>query len=454
VRMNGNDFMADGQGRDELREYARALANRAGVDAICVNVGWHEARVPQITTGVPRGAFAYLSRGIKEAVDVPVIASHRINDPDTAREIIADGMCDMAAMGRSLIADPALPEKAGQGRENEIVHCVACAQGCFDNLFNLKHVECLCNPMAGHELEAAADRAEQPKAVMVIGGGAAGMNAAIAAADRGHRVTLYEKSDRLGGQLYLAAAPPGRGEFAQLARDLEEQVKCRNIDVRFNEVVDSSVLEREKPDHVVLATGAEPMSPPIPGVEMAHVVQSWDVLVGKAYTGNRVVIVGGGAVGVETALFLAEKGTLSGETLKFLLVNRAENPEVLYELCTKGTKQVTLIEMLEKIGKDFGKTTKWSMLQDVSRFGITTMPATRVLEITENGIKVQAEGDGGPAEEIAADSVVLCVGAKPNNALETLLKEKGIAHTVAGDAEDIGRAFEAVHSGYKAGMQI
>jgi len=331
---------------------------------------------------------------------------------------------------------------------------VACAQGCFDNLFNLKHVECLCNPMAGHELNAAADRAEQPKTVMVIGGGAAGMNAAIAAADRGHRVTLYEKSDRLGGQLYLAAAPPGRGEFAQLARDLEEQVKCRSIDLRFNEVVDSSVLEREKPDHVVLATGAEPMSPPIPGVEMGHVVQSWDVLAGKAYTGNRVVVVGGGAVGVETALFLAEKGTISGEILKFLLVNRAENPEVLYELCTKGTKQVTLIEMLGKIGKDFGKTTKWSMLQDVSRFGIKSMPATRVLEITENGIKVQAEGDGSPAEEIAADSVVLCVGAKPNNALETLLKEKGIAHTVAGDAGDIGRAFEAVHSGYKAGIQI
>ncbi|MFP3980938.1 MAG: FAD-dependent oxidoreductase [Desulfobacterales bacterium] len=453
VRMNGNDFMKDGQGRDELREYARALANRANIDAICVNVGWHEARVPQITTGVPRGAFAYLSRGIKKAVDVPVIASHRINDPDTARDMIADGMCDMVAMGRSLIADPALPEKAKQGRENEIVHCVACAQGCFDNLFNLKHVECLCNPVAGHELEAAADRTEQPKTVMVIGGGAAGMNAAIAAADRGHRVTLYEKSDRLGGQLYLAAAPPGRGEFAQLARDLEEQVKCRNIDVRFNEVVDSSVLEREKPDHVVLATGAEPMSPPIPGVEMGHVVQSWDVLAGNAYTGNRLVVVGGGAVGVETALFLAEKGTLSGETLKFLVVNRAENPEVLYELSTKGTKQVTLIEMLEKIGKDFGKTTKWTMLQDVSRFGIKTMPATRVLEITENGIKVQAEG-GGPAEEIEADTVVLCVGAKPNNALETLLKEKNIAHTVAGDAEDIGRAFEAVHAGYKAGMEI
>ncbi|MFP4649439.1 MAG: FAD-dependent oxidoreductase [Desulfobacterales bacterium] len=453
VRMNGNDFMQDGQGRDELKQYAAELSSKAGIDAICVNVGWHEARVPQITTAVPRGAFGYLSRGIKEAVDIPVIASHRINDPDTAREMIADDMCDMVAMGRSLIADPFLPQKAGQGKENEIVHCVACAQGCFDNIFSLKHVECLCNPVAGHEHEARPARADQPKNVMVIGGGAAGMNAAIAAADKGHRVTLYEKTGVLGGQLYLAAAPPGRQEFAQLARDLEQQVRCREIDVRLNQTVDGPVIDRQKPDHVVLATGAEPMTPPIPGVEMAHVVQSWDVLAGKIYTGRRVAVLGGGAVGVETALFLAEKGTVSAETLKFLLVNRAENPDVLYELATRGTKEVTLIEMLEKIGKDFGKTTRWSMLQDAWRFGIKTRTATKALEITENGIRVQKEG-GGDEEEIPADTVVLCVGARPENALESFLREKSIPHSVAGDAEDIGRAFEAVHKGYSAGINI
>ncbi|MEW5737190.1 MAG: NADH:flavin oxidoreductase, partial [Thermodesulfobacteriota bacterium] len=151
-RINGNEFMPGGLGRRELVEYAKNLA-AAGVDAICVNVGWHEARVPQIVTGVPRGVFAYLSRGIKEAVSVPVIASHRINDPQVARELITDGMCDMAAMGRGLIADPDLPNKTREGRESEIIHCVACAQGCFDNLFQLKHVECLCNPVAGYEAQ-------------------------------------------------------------------------------------------------------------------------------------------------------------------------------------------------------------------------------------------------------------------------------------------------------------
>jgi len=452
VRMNGNDFMPEGQGRDELREYAKALVTRAGVDALCINVGWHEARVPQITTAVPRGAFAYLSRGIKEAVDVPVIASHRINDPDTARDMIADGMCDMVAMGRSLIADPNLPQKAKQGKENQIVHCVACAQGCFDNLFQLKHVECLCNPLAGHEHEATVKPADKPKKVMVIGGGAAGMNAAIAAADRGHLVALYEKSGRLGGQLYLAAAPPGRDEFAQLARDLEQQLRCRNIEVHLDTAVDKALIEQQKPDHVVLATGAEPMTPPIAGVELGHVVQAWDVLAGKVYTGKRVVVVGGGAVGVETALFLAEKGTLDGETLKFLLINRAEDADTLYEYCVKGTKEVTLLEMMDKIGKDFGKTTRWGMMQDVSRFGIQPMTATRALEITKTGIRVEQQE--GQATEIEADTVVLCVGARSDNALADRLRDMGIAFSIAGDAENIGMAFDAVHKGYAAGSRI
>ncbi len=452
VRMNGNDFMPGGQGRGELRDYARALSEKAGIDALCINVGWHEARVPQITTTVPRGAFAYLSRGIREVVDVPVIASHRINDPYVARELIADNMCDMVAMGRSLIADPYFPEKARAGREDEIIHCVACAQGCFDNLFKLKHVECLCNPRAGHENDKLVEQTDSPKKVMVIGGGAAGMNAAITAADRGHKVALYEKSGRLGGQLYIAGAPPGREEFAVLADDLSEQVICReDISVHLNQTVDADLLDADKPDFVVLATGATPMTPPIPGIELPHVVQAWDVLLNKAYTGPRVVVLGGGAVGVETALFLAEKGTLSGDTLKFLLVNRAEDIETLADMAIKGTKKVTLIEMIDKIGKDFGKTTRWGMLQDVHRYGIETRVATKALEITTNGIRVET---GAGTEEIPADTVVLAAGARSESSLEAVLKQKGIAYGVAGDATKIGMAFDAIHQGFEVGRTI
>jgi len=450
VRMNGNDFMPGGNGRQDLQEYAKCLA-AAGVDALNINVGWHEARVPQIVTSVPRGVFGYLAKGIKELVDIPVISGHRINDPAPAREMIADGLCDMVAMGRPLIADPYLPEKARSGRESDIVHCIACAQGCFDNLFKLKPVECLCNPKAGYEKEIIIEKSANPQKVMIVGGGAAGMSAALAAHEKGHEVTLYEKSDRLGGQLYLAAAPPGREEFAELAKDLGQQVALTSIKVVLNQTVDEKLIEQEQPDTIIVAAGAVPIRPPIPGIDLPHVVQAWDVLQKKVTTGRQVVVIGGGAVGVETALYLAEKGTLSAEALKFLLVNRAEDPEVLYELATRGTKDIVVIEMIDKMGKDIGKTTRWGILQDLSRKGIQTRAATKALEITATVVKVEIDGN---TEEIPADTVVLAAGAEPYAPLVEVITQKGIPYEVIGDAGRVAMAFDAVHQGYNAGRKL
>jgi len=450
VRMNGNDFMPGGNGRRDLQEYAQRLV-QVGVDALNINVGWHEARVPQIVTSVPRGVFGYLAKGIKELVDVPVISGHRINDTATAREMIGDGLCDMVAMGRPLIADPFLPQKAKAGHEKGIVHCIACAQGCFDNLFKLKPVECLCNPKAGHEKETAVEKTKAPKKVMVVGGGAAGMSAALSAREKGHNVTLCEKGSRLGGQLYLASAPPGREEFAELAKDLEYQVAQSTINVVLNQCVDEALLDHEKPDTVILATGALPIKPPIPGVELPHVVQAWEVLQETAVTGRRVVIVGGGAVGVETALFLTEKGTLSPQALKFLLVNRAEDPEDLYELATRGTKNIVVIEMIDKMGKDIGKTTRWGILQDLSRQGIQTKATTKALEITETCVKAEMDGK---IEEIPTDTVVLAAGAASYNPLQEFVEKQGIPCKVIGDAAKVALAFDAVHQGFEAGRTV
>jgi 2,4-dienoyl-CoA reductase (NADPH2) len=450
VRMNGNEFMKGGSNRKELQEYAVLLA-AAGVDALCINVGWHEAQVPQIVTEVPRGVFGYLARGIKERVSIPVIASHRINDPELAREMIADGLCDMVAVGRALIADPYFPEKARSGHEGDIVHCVACGQGCFDNLFKMKAVECLCNPRAGYERSRALTRADIPLAVTVVGGGAAGMSAAISAAERGHRVTLHEAGDRLGGQLLLAGAPPGREEFLELAADLERQVELSGATVVFNSRIDEQFLKDSRPDALIIATGGTPITPPIPGADLSHVVQAWDILTGNVATGRRIVIIGGGAVGIETALLLAEKGTLSGEALKFLLVHGAESVEELYGLATKGSKEVTVIEMMGELGTNFGKSTRWGMMQDVERYGVTTRAMAKVMEITADCVRVECNG---ALEDIPTDTVVLAVGTRAHNLLQDLAAGSGIPFWTAGDAVQPAMVFDAIHHGFTAGREI
>lgn len=450
VRINGNDFMDGGIGPVDLRAFARSLVE-AGVDALCVNVGWHEARVPQIVTKVPRGVYAYLARDIKKQVAVPVIASHRINDPITARRLLGEQYCDMVAIGRGLIADPEFPNKARQGREESIVHCVACGQGCFDNLFKMRSVACLCNPQAGNEYNQTEERTGSPKDVLVVGGGAAGMYAALGAADKGHRVRILEQTRTLGGQLLLAGAPPGRSEFVQLAEDLSRQLADRKVEVSLNVCVDHTLLDERRPDNLILATGGRPALSPIPGADLPHVVQAWEVLAGTRQVGTRVVIIGGGAVGVETALFLAEQGTLSGEELKFLLVNGAEDPEELQRLATDSGREITMVEMIDSLGTNFGKSTRWGMLQDVERYGIDSHLATRVTTISETAVCLENEGQQW---ELETDTVVLAVGTESHNPLEAAAEALGIPCQVVGDAHTPATVFEASHQGFIAGRGL
>ena len=450
VRLNGNDFMEGGIGSSDLRTFAAELAG-AGADALCINVGWHEALVPQIVTKVPRGVFSYMAREIRKEVRVPVIASHRINDPEIARKLISLGYCDAVAVGRALIADPEFPKKAEEGREAEIVHCVACGQGCFDNIFKMKPVECLCNPRAGYEGERQPRKTAMPKDVMVVGGGVAGLAAALAAAGNGHRVRLYERSARLGGQLHLAGSAPGRSEFLVLAEDLRRQVAEARITVMLNVEVDPYLLQRERPEELIIATGGRPVTPEIPGAYGDNVVQAWDLLAGRKHAGQRVVVIGGGAVGVETALMLAEEGTLSGEELKFLLVNRAEQPDNLYRLATESGREILLVEMTDRLGANFGKSTRWGMLQDVERYGIKSCLASRVLEITGTGVKVETAGE---IREITADTVVLAVGTASEAGLVSVAVELGLAYRLVGDAATPATVFEAHHQGFLAGYGL
>jgi len=457
-RVAGNDFMEGGNTNREARLLAQALEG-AGVDAINVTGGWHETRVPQLTMAVPRGAFSYLAQGVKQVVDVPVISSNRYSDPLLAEQVLRQGSADLIALGRPLIADPEWPRKAREGLLDEIVPCIACNQGCFDHIFAAQPVGCLMNPRAGYEGEyrldsstrLAAGPAAEAKRVMVIGGGPAGMEAALTAAARGHQVTLYEKTECLGGQLNWAAVPPGREEFKTAIQSPAARMARLGVEVKLGQEVTLDLVRAARPDAVVVATGARPAAPEIPGVESERVVQAREVLEGEVDVGRRVVILGGGAVGCELALHLAQMGTLDASTLRFLVLNKAESWETLEALVTKGTMEVTLVEALPKVGQDIGLTTRWTILQDLRRYGIKVLAGATAKEITPEGIMVLADGK---EELIEADTVVLAFGSSPDAALYEQLKDQVGELYLVGDARSPRKAYEAIHEGFRVGLEI
>ena len=286
---------------------------------------------------------------------------------------------------------------------------------------------------------------------MVIGGGPAGLEAARVAALRGHEVSLYEKSEKLGGQLFLAAVPPGRGEFLSLVKYYETQMKKLHIKLNIHTEATASDVERENPDVVIVATGAEPTVPGIKGIEGPNVVLAWDVLAGKADPGNEVVIIGGGAVGLHTALFLAHKGTLDPEALHFLMFNQAESMEALNSLLVRGVKKITVVEMLKKVGQDIGVSTRWTILQDLSRLGVRIMSHTKAREITLEGVMVErAEG----STLLRGDTVVIAAGAKPNTSLYEQIRDQSREGYCIGDAKTPRKALEAIAEGFQVGRTI
>lgn len=450
MRIAGNDYMEGGHTNREARIFAAEL-EKVGVDLFNVTGGWHETRIPQLTMFVPRGAFVYLARGIKSAVSVPVLASNRINEPDAAEAVIRNGEADLVTMARALLADPQLPNKARQGKAHLITHCVACNQGCFDNIFRLRPAACLVNPAAGMEAETGIEPAPTPRTVLVIGGGPAGMKAAVTATARGHRVILAEKESRLGGQILLNAAIPGREEMLTAVRDLESQVRASGVDVRLGQPVDADWVRRMAADVVVVATGARPARPPLSGIEHSSVVQAWDVLAGRVGVGRQVVIVGGNAVGLETALYLAGLGTLSPEILHFLMIHHAEDPETLNSLLNRGHKTVTVVEMTRKAGQDIGLSTRWTVMAELRRLGVQVMTGTRATAVTEQGLRVEKE----EGEEILpADSIVLAAGSEPVNDLAEALASFPVPVHVIGDAKSPRNTLTAIHEGFRTALEI
>ena len=331
-RVSIDELMKGGNTVEEGKKIVQALEN-AGVNVINSYAGWHESPRPLITMHVSRGEFVHLAEEVKKVVKIPVIAAVRINNPFLAEEIIASGKADFVCMGRPLIADPELPKKALEGKVEDIRPCIACNQGCLDRVFTGLSVECCVNAAVGREAEAKIEPTSKPKKVVVVGGGPGGMEAARVAALRGHKVILYEKNSRLGGQLNLASKPPGREEIQNIVNYLSTQLNKLGVEVKLGVEADVKLIEDLKPDVVIVASGVVPIIPEVEGIEKSNVFLAHDVLAEKVKVGDKVVVVGGGGVGCGVAEFLAQKG-----------------------------KNVTIVEMLEKLARDVGITTRWIVL--------------------------------------------------------------------------------------------
>ncbi|MBL7174524.1 MAG: FAD-dependent oxidoreductase [Desulfobacteraceae bacterium] len=449
-RVSGNDFVKGSNTNREAAIFSKALEN-SGVDAINVQSGWHEARVPTTQQIVPPGAFVYLASGIKEEVTCPVMTCNKLGDPFLEEEIIRDGLADMVGMARSFLADAYLPQKVQEGRVDEIIRCISCNQGCLDTVFTRRPVTCMVNPFVGKEREWQITPAEAKKKVLVIGGGPGGMEAARIAAIRGHEVLLYEKTDRLGGQITLASMLPKKKEFGILIDNLQVHVKKNGVQVKTGVDVTPEVVEQLDPDAVVVATGAEQRPHSIEGADRENVFTAFELLENDIKIGKRVVIIGGGSLGCEVALLIADKGVVNSETLSFLFRTEAEDLETLKRIASRGAKEVTLITRRDRVGNDIGQTTRWIFLHELRRLNVKIITKAENISITDKGVRFDTS-DG--IREIPSDTVVISPGMQPVNELYDSLKNNVKEIHLIGDAKEPRKCLEAMYEGAKIGREI
>jgi len=457
-RLSGEDFVEDGLKIDESVEIAKEL-EKAGVDAFNVSPGWHESRTPIMLMSIPRMSYIFLSEKIKDNVNVPVIGSVRINDLALAEEVIDNNQSDIVSIGRPLIADPELPKKYKRKQFEDIRRCIACNQGCFDSLLGFKSISCLYNVRAGRESELKIKKAKKKKKVMIIGGGPGGMEAARVAALRGHDVHLFEKTDVLGGQLRYAYIPPGREEIVNVISFLENQIKKLNVNIELSKKVDTVTINKMKPDVVIAATGGVPLIPKITGIKEKNVVVAEDVFDNRVKVGKDVVIIGGGTIGCEIALHTAKMGAMDPEVACFLLKNKVIDGDKAVELTSKGKRNITILEMKNKIGGRFGISTRWVIMKQIVDAGINSITGIKVKNMSTKSIKKKDKvcvtyEDGKKDIKIFADTVIIAAGYKSNQDPTRKLNGKIDELYRIGDCVEVRTALEAIHEGFEVGLRI
>jgi NADPH-dependent 2,4-dienoyl-CoA reductase/sulfur reductase-like enzyme len=373
--------------------------------------------------GMPMGCNVSLAQEIKKVVKIPVIVAGKLGDPMLAEKVLKDGKADLIAMGRPLLADPELPQKAYEGRLGDIRPCIYCNEACAGNVSRMWRIGCVVNPALGREREYQIEHATKTKRVLVVGGGPAGMEVARIASLRGHKVTLCEKEKVLGGQLLAASAPQFKQPIRDFMEYLKTQVKKQRVKIELGEKVTPASIKNVKPDVVVIATGATHWIPDIPGADRDNVATASEVLLGWKKAGKKAVIIGGGEVGSELAWFLAEKG-----------------------------KKVTIVEMLGAVAMDMNMFSRIYLLDKLGELGVNMAVDTTARRITDKGVvAIDAEG---MRKVIEADTVILAAGFKCNNPLEKKLKGMGPEVYAIGDCVKPGKIEGAIGAAWRVARQI
>lgn len=434
-RLSMADLVSGGQTWAEITALARELES-AGVTIINTDIGWHEARVPTIVTSVPRGAFVDFTERLAKEVGIPVCASNRINMPETAEEILTSSAVELVSLARPMLADPEWARKASAGRADEINTCIACNQACLDHTFENKTASCLVNPRACHETILTLGPTRSTKSVAVVGAGPAGLAAATTLAERGHAVTLFEASDRIGGQFEIARRIPGKEEFAETIRYFTRRIAITGVDLRLG--TRAGIDDLAGFDEVVVATGVAPRIPRIEGIDHPKAVTYSELVLGGRTAGGSVAVIGAGGIGVDVSEFLTHDAsptldldewmrewgvTYDEEAPGALTAPRpAPSPRRVY-LCQRKTS---------RIGKDLGKTTGWVHRAALKAKGVEQLAGVEYLKIDDDGLHLRV---GDDYRVLGVDTVVVCAGQEPVRGLVDQLAARGVTHHVIGGAD-------------------